>query len=194
MDRGSRGKLAPLTADFHPGRGDVLETPGTSRAGLSLLPNLLVLLDRGARMEIIRLALVKDGNETGLDMRGRFAEVKLSQGRILVSHVWGEAQARFSLTTSEGEVTTPSNALFVIQSGQHKTRVTCVSGWVEFLPSGATHGIRVPPGSLGEWPRTTSNISQAEADPVAQEDLQQAIEAEQMLRGLAAPKRNIPPR
>ncbi|HEY8835109.1 MAG TPA: hypothetical protein VIM09_05950 [Chthoniobacterales bacterium] len=194
VDRGSREKPIPLTADFHPGRGDVLETPGASRVGLSLLPNLLVLLDRGARMEIIRLALTKDGNETGLDMRGRSAEIKLSQGRILVSHAWGEAQARFSLATSGGEVTTPSNALVVVQSEQQKTRVTCASGWVEFRPSGAANAIRVPPGSVGEWPSAGANITAAEADPVAQEDLQQAIEVEQMLRGLAAPKRNALPR
>ena len=194
VDRGSRGKLIPLAADFCPGGGDVLETPGPSRAGLSLLPNLLVLLDRGARMEIIRLALTKDGNETGLDMRGRFAEIKLSNGRIFVSHSWGEARARFSLATSEGEVTTPSNALFIVQAERQKTRVTCASGWVEFRPSGATTATRIPPGSVGQWPSPASNVSRAEADPVAQEDLQQAVEVEQMLHGLTANKRNALPR
>lgn len=194
VDRGSRGRLIPLTADFHPGRGDVLETPEASRAGLCLLPNLLVLLDRGARMEIIRLALTKDGNETGGDMEGRFAETKLSNGRMIVSHSWGEARARFSLATSEGEVTTPSNALFVVQSEQRQTRVTCASGWVEFRPSSAANATRIPPGSVGQWSGTAPSLSKAEADPVAQEDLQQAIEVEQMLRGLAAPKRNALPR
>jgi ferric-dicitrate binding protein FerR (iron transport regulator) len=145
-------------------------------------------------MQIIRLALTKDGNETGLDMRGRLAEIKLSQGRIFVSHSWGEARARFSLATSEGEATTPSNALFVVESDQQKTRVTCASGWVEFRPAGAANATRIPPGSVGQWPGTASSLSKAEADPVAQEDLQQAIEVEQMLRGLAAPKRNALPR
>jgi ferric-dicitrate binding protein FerR (iron transport regulator) len=145
-------------------------------------------------MEILRLALMKDGNETGGDMRGRFAEIRLSQGRIIVSHSWGEAFAQFTLATGEGEVTTPSNALFVIQSEQQKTRVTCVSGWVEFRPSGAAEATRIPPGSVGQWPGTASSLSKAEADPVAQEDLQEAIEAEQILRGLAAPKRNVLPR
>ena len=145
-------------------------------------------------MEIIRLALAKDGNETGSAMRGRFAEIKLSAGRIFVSHSWGEALARFSLATSEGEVSTPANALFIVQSDQQKTRVTCVSGWVEFKPPGAVTATRIPPGSVGEWPSQAANLSKAEADPVAQEDLQQAIEVEQMLRGLAAAKRNALPR
>ena len=194
VDRGSRGNLIPLTTGFHPGRGDIIESHGTSRTGLSLLPNLLVQLDGGARMEIIRLALAKDGNETGSAMRGRFAEIKLSAGRIFVSHSWGEALARFSLATSEGEVSTPANALFIVQSDQQKTRVTCVSGWVEFKPPGAVTATRIPPGSVGEWPSQAANLSKAEADPVAQEDLQQAIEVEQMLRGLAAAKRNALPR
>jgi hypothetical protein len=194
IDRGSRGNSSPLTADIHPGRGDALETPGASRAGLSLLPNLLVLLDRGARTEIIRLALTKDGNETGNDMRGRFAEIKLSRGRIFVSHSWGEALARFSLATPEGEVTTPANALFIVQSDEQKTRVTCASGWVEFRPSSAATATRVPPGSVGQWSSGTSSVTNADTDALAQEDLQQTVEVEQMLRGLLAPKHNALPR
>jgi hypothetical protein len=194
IDRGSHGNLIPLKADFHPGRGDALETPGASRAGLSLLPNLLVLLDRGARVDILRLALTKDGNETGNDMRGRFAEIKLSRGRIFVSHSWGEAQARFSLTTSEGEITTPSNALFIVQSEERKTRVICASGWIEFRPASATTATRIPPGSVGQWSSGASSVTNADTDALAQEDLQQAVEVEQMLRGLVASKRNVLPR
>jgi hypothetical protein len=194
IDRGSRGKSIPLTAEIHPGRTDILETPGTSRAELSLLPNLLIQLDRGARLEIVRLALTKNGNETGNDMRSRFAEVKLGNGRILVSHVWGEALARFSVATLHGEVATPSNALFIVESNQQKTRVTCASGWVEFRPSGAATGTRIPPGSVGQWPSAAPNLSRGDADPVAQEDLQQSVELEQILRKFSAQKRNLLPR
>jgi prepilin-type processing-associated H-X9-DG protein len=194
IDRGSRGKLSPLTADLQPGRGDSLQTPASSRAALCLLPNLLMQLDRGARMDITRLALTKDGNETGSNMRGRFAEIRLGNGRILVSHVWGEAFARFSVVTPHGEVATPSNALFIVEAEQQKTRVTCASGWVEFQPSGAAAGTRIPPGSFGQWPSAAPNLTQAEADPVAQDDLQQAVEVERILRNLAAQKRNVLPR
>lgn len=144
-------------------------------------------------MEIIRLAITKDGNETGDDMRARSAEIKLTKGRILISHSWGQARARLSLRTPDGEVTTPSNALFIVQREQQKTRVTCASGWVEFRPGGAA-ATRIPPGSVGEWPSATSNVNNAEADPAAQEDLGRAIEAEQILRKLAAQKRNALPR
>jgi ferric-dicitrate binding protein FerR (iron transport regulator) len=159
-----------------------------------LLPNSLVHLDRDTSVEIVRISLTKDGNETGSDMRGRFAEIKLIKGRIFVSHVWGEAPARFSVMTSNGEVVTPSNALFIVQFEQEKTRVTCVSGWVGFQPSGAATATRVPPGSVGEWPSAGANITGAEVDPRGQEDLQQAIEIEQKLRELMARKRNVLPR
>jgi hypothetical protein len=184
----------PLRPESHPGGGDILETEDASRAALSLLPNLLVQLDRGARMEIIRLALTKDGNETGNDMRGRFGDINLLNGRILVSHEWGEALARCRVFTPHGEAATPSNALFIIESEAEKTRVTCVSGWLEFRPSGAADVTRIPPGSVGQWPRAAPSVVKAEADPVAQEDLQYAIEAEQILRRLSAQKRNSLPR
>ncbi len=190
----SNGQLFPLRLDSHPGRGDVVETPGASGVDLSLLPNLLVHLDHDTSIEIVRLSLVKDGNETGSAMRGRFAEVKLITGRTFVSHVWGEALARLGIATPAGQVVTPSNTLFAVQSEQQKTRVTCASGWVEFQPTGATTATRIPPGSVGEWPSAGPNITAADANPRGQEDLQQAIEIEQKLRDLMIRKRNVLPR
>jgi hypothetical protein len=145
-------------------------------------------------MEIVRLALTKDGNETGSDVLGRFAEIKFTRGRLFVSHAWGEARARFSAETPSGEVLTPSNALFIVQSEHQKTRVTCVSGWVEFRPSAAATATRIPPGSVGEWPSTGPNITVAESDPRGQEDLQQAVEFEQKLRAFTMQRRNVLPR
>ncbi|HEY2139967.1 MAG TPA: hypothetical protein VGH00_07800 [Chthoniobacterales bacterium] len=145
-------------------------------------------------MEIIRLALTKDGNETGNDLRGRFGDIKLTSGRILVSHEWGEALARCRVFTPHGEAATPSNALFIVESEPEKIRVTCVTGWLEFRPEGAPAGIRIPPGSVGRWPSPPPNVDKAEADPIAQEDLAYAIEAEQILRRLSAQKRNSRPR
>jgi hypothetical protein len=77
---------------------------------------------------------------------------------------------------------------------KQKTRVTCASGWVEFRPLTEAKATRIPPGSVGQWPSGTSSITNADTDPVAQEDLQQAVEVEQMLRGLVAAKRNVLPR
>ena len=54
--------------------------------------------------------------------------------------------------------------------------------------------MRVPPGSIGQWPSATENITAADADPRGQDALHQAAELELKLRDLAARKRNVLPR
>jgi hypothetical protein len=194
LDPHSGGNLVALARNLHPGPGDAVETKGASRAGLALLPSVLVELGPATRIKIKRLELSKDGNETGSNIRGRLAEIELSKGRIVVSHAWGEALARFSLMTPEGEVTTPSNALFVVDAKPERTRITCASGWLEFRPVGTTSAARIPPGSTAEWSGTALKVTPAETDPVAQQMLQQAMESEQLLRKLLVQQGHAPPR
>ena len=176
------------------GKVAILRTASESKLSLTLLPNSLVHLDRDTSLQIVRIALVKDGNETGTDMLARFADVKLIGGRLFVSHAWGGARARLTIGTANGEVSTPSNAAFWVESAEGKTRVTCVSGWVEFQPSGASTSTRISPGSIGRWPSAGENITTADADVRGQDDLQQAIELEQRMRALLRQKRNVLPR
>jgi hypothetical protein len=177
-----------------PGNHAILRTSPASRLSLALLPNCLVYLEQNGSVEIVRLSFTKDGNETGADMRARSAEAKLINGRLFVSNVWGEAQARLVVSTGNGEVSTPSNTSFWVEFTDGKTRVTCVSGWVEFRPSDSLASTRVPPGSIGQWPAKEANITAADADQRGQADLQQATELEQKLRELADKKRNVLPR
>ena len=186
----NRGSI-PLTPDVLPGKGDLLETAETSRAGLSLLPNLLVQLDPGGQIEIVRLAVTKDGNETGLAMQARHADVKLLTGRMFVSQVWGEAIAKLTVITPHGELNTTSNALFCVESDEHKTRVTCVSGTVNWQTHKTDAVTQIPPGFVGEWSATTSSLIPAETDARGQEDLQEGLEVEQKLRGLISQHRDV---
>jgi len=186
--------FSELRATQNPGRGEILRTSSGSRLSLALLPNCLVQLDRETSVEIIRVGLTKDGNETGTDMRGRFAEIKLRAGRIFVSHVWGEVRARLAVSTDNGELSTPSNAAFWVEFADRKTRLTSVSGWIEFRPADAPSGTRIPPGSIGQWPSADGNIIAAAVDPHGQDDLQQGLELEQKLRDLTSEKRNVLPR
>jgi ferric-dicitrate binding protein FerR (iron transport regulator) len=193
--REDRGRnFSPLLTGQSVRKRSIVRTTSSSRSSLSLLANSLVQLNPDTSLEIVRLALTKDGNETGNAMLGRFAELRLVSGRIFVSHLWGEAPARLIIVTTQGELVTSSNGLFCMEVEEQKTRVTCASGWVEFRPAGATTAVQVPPGSVGQWPAPASNLSKAEADPAAQEDLQQAIEIEQELRALAMQRRNVLPR
>ena len=177
-----------------PGKGDIVRTVSGSRLSLSLLPNCLVHLDGDTSVEIVRIALIKDGNETGNDMRGRFTQFKLLAGRIFVSHHWGEAPARLSIATPEGEVSTPSDAAFWVESAGGKTRITCLSGWIEFRPSGAAGSTRIRPGSIGEWPSADGEIIAADAEPRGQDDVQRGLELEQQMRELISRNCNTLPR
>ena len=186
--------FSPLRLSDTPGKGAILRTGSGSQISLALLPNCLVYLDSNTSAEIGRLALTKDGNETGNDMLARFAEIKLNNGRIFASHVWGEARAHFNVGTDGGNVSTPSNTSFWVEFTNGKTRVTCANGWVEFRSADASESHRIPPGSTGQWPSANGNITAAETDPNGQDDLQKAIELEQRLRDLMSRKRNILPR
>jgi FecR protein len=186
--------FAELRATKNPGKGEILRTSSGARLWLALLPNSLVELDPETSVEIVRIGLTKDGNETGNDIRQRFSEINLRGGRIFVSHFWGEARARLAVSTGNGEVSTPSNAAFWVEFAEGKTRLTCVDGWVEFRPAEASSGTRILPGSIGQWPSGDGNIIAAATDSRGQDDLQQGLELEQKLRDLTSRKRNELPR
>ena len=194
INANAREQSVPLLPGAHPGKSDILEMTGSSRAAISLLPNLLVQLDRNARLEIQRLAITKDGNETGGAMRGRYAEVKLLTGRMFASQAWGEAIAKFTVLTAQGELVTTSNALFCVEADGQKTRVTCVSGSVEFRGRDAETSTRIPPGFVGEWSASSSSLVAAESDARGQEDLQEGLEVEERLRALSSQNRLVLPR
>ena len=183
-----------LRADQHPGRNEILRAPSAARASLAFLPSCLVQVEPETTLEIGRIALTKDGNETGSDVRGRFADVKLASGRILVSHVWGEAIARFTVSTSHGELILTSNTLFRVEVNSNRTRVTCASGTLGFQPKQASSATRVASGFVAESDGNTVNVRAAETDSSAQEEVIEAVQVEQKLRELAARARNVLPR
>lgn len=186
--------FSDLRASQNPGSRAIVRSASDSRLVLALVPNCLSLLDQNSSLEIVRLSVTKDGNETGDDMRARSAETKLISGRLFVSNVWGEAQARLVVSTGNGEVSTPSDTTFWVEFTDGETRVTCVSGWVEFRPSDSPASTRVPPGSIGQWSAKDAKVTAADADPRGEEELQQATELEQKLRELSDKKRNVLPR
>jgi ferric-dicitrate binding protein FerR (iron transport regulator) len=189
-----RAKAALLAPGTHLAQRQIVETSGASRVAIALLSNLLVQLDHDARMEILRLAITKDGNETGPAMQGRYAEVKLMSGRMFVSQAWGEAIARFTITTPHGDVITASNALFCVESNGQNTRVTCVSGSVALRARDAQAATRIEPGFIWEWSASSSSMIAAEGDARGQEELQEGLEIEQQLRDLIAQNRDALPR
>lgn len=186
--------FSALHSDQTAGKNTVVRTGSTGRVSLALLPNCLVHLEPDTSLELVRIVLVKDGNETGTDVRARFADVKLIHGRIFVSHLWGETRARLGVALGGGEVSTPSNAAFWVEFAEEKTRITCVSGWIEFRPSTSPISTRIRPGWIGQWPSAGENPGPADADPRGQEELERGIELEQQMRDLLNKQRDVLPR
>ena len=189
-----RGKAAPLASGVHLGTGATVEVGGSSRAAIALLPNLLVQLDRNARVEILRLAITKDGNESGAAMRARDAEIRMMRGRMFVSQSWGEAFAKFTLSTPHGELLTSANALFCVEADEQKTRVTCVSGSVGWKRREADGITRIAPGFVVELSSAEPGKVAADSDRQGQETLQEGLEVEEKLRFLISQNRYALPR
>jgi hypothetical protein len=183
--------FSPLRLPQTGGKSTVLRTGPTGRVCLTLLPNCVVVLESDTALELGGMAIIKDGNETGSDVRGRFAEVKLIRGRIFVSHDWGEARARLSVAVAGGELSTPSNAVFWAEFVEGKIRITCVSGWIEFRPSTSPTSTRIRPGWIGRWPSAGENPVPADADAGGQEDLQRAVELEPQMHDLLNARRDV---
>lgn len=186
--------IAKLRPDQNPGKNETLHTPSAARLSLAVLPNCLVQAEPETTIEIGRIALTKDGNETGNNMRGRFADLKLASGRLTISHAWGEAVARFTVNTAHGELIVTSNALFRVEADANRTRVTCAGGSLGFRPKQATSTTRVSSGFTAESDGGPVNLAPAEIDAVAQESVVEALQVEQKLRELAARARNLLPR
>lgn len=186
--------FSPLNLSRHPGRNEIVRTTSAARLSITLLPNCLVRLEPDTSIEIVRLGVVKDGNETGADMLERFAEIKLTRGRLLVSHLWGEAIARLSIVTPHGEVIVVSNALFSLEADPARTRVTCASGSLSFGAKDATSAIRVGAGFTGESSGPDVKLTAADSEAATQENVVEALQAEQDLRDLASRNRNVLPR
>ena len=113
---------------------------------------------------------------------------------MLVSQVWGEALARFTIASPHGKVITTSNSLFWIELDEQKTRVTCVSGSVGVQALKADEITRIPPGFIWEWSAYNSSLVAADTDARAQDELREGLETEETLRGLSNQKRDLLPR
>ena len=177
-------KFLPFLPGAHPGPNALIQTSANSRTAIEILPNILIQLEHDTGIEIVRIAVTKDGNETGNAMRGRSAAIKFLAGRAFVSHTWGEASSGFTVATPQGDLVTNSNSLYCLESDERRTRITCVNGTVRFQPHDASAASSIRGGFLGEWPSPTTGIIAAETDTRGQDDLQEALAVEQKLRRL----------
>jgi hypothetical protein len=184
-----------LTSNASLDVGAILRTNSASRVSIALLPNALVELGETSKLEILSLALMKDGNETQDPMRDRFGHIKLWRGAIFLSHERRDtARAEFRITTSQGEAMTGATNLCKLEVGNHHARLTSVSGQILFQRRESNKAEQIPPGNVGEWNSGVATLVPAATDRLGQEDLREALEVEQKLRELMRQRRNTLPR
>ena len=175
--------------------GDTVFLNDGARLSAALLPNLLVEIRGAAELRIDKLALTKDGNETGeQSIRQRIAHLHFQRGVIVASHERRDVAAEpdFAIETPFGTVTTNYDSLFILDVNGDRSRLTALTGYVSFAPPKKTH-ISLDVGSVGEWTAEKSVRSTAESDPNAQRMIVDALESERQLRALRDKKRGIFP-
>jgi len=127
-------------------------------------------------------------------MRARYVDLKLNSGRMLTSHRWGEATARFTVTTAHGESIVAADALFEVETDAARTRITCASGFAGFRPKAASSTTRIAAGFVATSSGATLDVTPADASADAQDTVVAALQLEQTLRDMAARHRNVLPR
>lgn len=186
--------VVPMGLGNRPGPGDSLQTSARSDLSLALLPNALIQLRSETELQIDALVLVKDGNETDDPMRRRSAQVTLRRGLIFVSHEkHGAASTALQVATPQAEIVANAYALFVVESRQDLTRITCASGTLEIHPRGTQSRHSLSQGFVAVCSGGESKIVSTETDVKGQAEAIDSVAVERQLRALRRPLRWAPP-
>lgn len=147
----SAGKTTALTNGSFLCSGETVLGMEASRIDLGLLPGILVQLQGQTEIEIIRLLLARDGDETIHPMTVRAASVRLVRGSLVASVGQAQTDSSLSIETPAGTVTADPDAVFKLDVTGRKARVLCVRGEVTFQPP-AAGGVKIAAGYFADLP------------------------------------------
>ena len=176
-----RTEFRAVTADSTFGRGTIFRTGPAAELDLILVPGILARLLGNSELQIDRLELVKDGNETQGGMISRTARVRLLRGRLIVSceDVYTtRTQSRLMIETSRISLTSNAATLIRVETTDAETRVICGLGTV--YPSDTNDSL--PEGYFRVWPAKTQQSLPATEDPKTHTDLASTVKAGEELR------------
>lgn len=163
--------------------GAILRTFPRAKVQIACLPNALIHIAENTAFKIQSLTLRKDGNETDDGIEARAARCRLVSGAIDLSH-WGtEGVAEFVTSTPHGTVIAKFNCVVRVAVDDKKTRITCASGRVMFVPIGGSP-LMVEAGFVTEWPSNTPITAAAAESASDQQALTDAFEMGQRLESL----------
>jgi hypothetical protein len=166
--------------------GDTVRSMDGASLDLTLIPGALVRLSGDSEIKIEQLHIMKDGNETGLDMRDRNARILLIRGKVFVLFSPTDRSAS-QVVINAGELTInpDSDCLFCVGTDGTTTRVTCARGNIS--ASAEAHSpVAIAAGHFQQWPTARTQPGIAADDATAQIDITASLEAGERLQEQAS--------
>jgi hypothetical protein len=135
-----------------------------------------------SELQIDRLELVKDGNETQSGMINRTARIRLIRGRLVVfceDLNTTRTQTRLVIATDRTSLTANGDTLVRLETTAAETLVICGLGTV--YPAGMNDSM--PEGYFQVWPAKTQKALPAAEDPKTQTELADTVKTgDELLR------------
>ncbi len=179
------GQTALLAGDSFLPPGAKINSGKNARVDLMVLPGVLIELAGDTEIEIVRLRLERDGNESIHPMIAREAEIRLLRGSITASVGQAETDSQFLVHTSFGTIDTGPAMSCRVRLQLESARVLCVRGEVVVSPAGTKARTAIPSGQFadlsaaGAAPRLI-----AAAEAATQAEVPAVLATDQRLRRL----------
>jgi hypothetical protein len=186
------GRSPPLRAGGHFAEGDEIRVLADSSATLCLTPGIYLHCFGPSLLQMERLRVSKDGDETGDAMKLRVATVRLKEGRI---HAFlplaGSARTELKINTeTTGTIIANPDSLFSVVSKGDAIRVLCIRGELTWSKAAGP----ISAGFYCDWKfgGATPEILPAAEDAAAQADLIAALDSAQHIEEVETAARNAP--
>lgn len=176
------GETFRLTTNNWIRPGEKIATAHGSRLDLMILPGILVELAEETEIEITRLRLARDGDETIRPMTAREASLRLIRGTLVGSVGQSQIRSRIFIETKAGYLTAFSLGTFKIEVDGNRTRIMSVRGKTTFAPAGGGAPVKINAGYFAEWPALASGPrAAAQADFTVQAEVARILRVEKRL-------------
>ena len=180
-----QGKTIRLTERTGISPGMTIRVPPGSRIDLLLLPGILIELQPDTEVEIERLRLSRDGDESIRPMIAREATIRLLRGALFATVGHAPTRSGLEIETLVGSVIAGSGRAFMTAAEGQKLRIVSARGKVAFAPLDGTPLIKIEPGYFAVLPGASATPqSAAESGAPAQKEVAETIKTESQLRQL----------
>ena len=185
-----------LSAGIQFAAGDEIRVLTESSAALCLTPGIYLQCFGPARLQIEKLRVSKDGDETGDAMKSRLATIRLGEGRI---HAFlpraGAARSELKINMeAAGTIVASPDSLFSVVLTRESIRVLCIRGELSWSrpPASSTSILAGYYCERKLSDHAVADVLPASEDAAAQREVTAALDSAQYLDELETAARNAP--